>query len=452
MARLHILQVTELTLSDVAAGVAAGAFTPSDVVEAYLARIDAVEDRVQAWSDLDREGARAQAAALTAEAAGGRLWGPLHGVPIGIKDQFHVAGKVTQKASLQGPPRPEDATAVARLRAAGAVIMGKTYMPIDERRQPPTRNPWNLEHTPGGTSSGSGAAVGARMVPLALAEQTAGSGLRPAAYCGVDALKPTYGRISRFGLYPINWSHDHVGIIGLTMADIALVFSVIGGPDARDPSSRPEPPPMPDLSLSTIRPQRIGIIRNFFPERTEPEMLAAIEDSAERLKAAGARLVDVLLPRDFGMTWNVHRLIAGAEHFAFRSRHYFEADASVPASDRAASLVPSAYYLHAQRIRRHLWNELRESFADVAVLLMGAAPGGAPKGLKSTGSAQLLVPWSCLGYPAITINGGLSLGGLPLGLQLVALPMADYELMRAGAWAEAVLGRLPAPALDGGHR
>lgn len=435
--------ITQLTLADLAAAIAAGEMTPTEVADAYLARIDALEPRVQAWSHLDPDAVRADAADLTKEAGAGRFRGPLHGVPIGIKDEFHVAGAVTRMAGPQVQPR--DATAVERLRAAGAIIMGKTHMPV-EGEMPPTRNPWNLEHTPGGTSSGSGAAVAARMVPLALGEQTAGSNLRPAAFCGIEAIKPTYGRISRFGCYPFTWSHDHAGIIGLTMADIALVLSVIAGPDPRDRNSLPDPAPPADLDVASIRPPRIGVIENFFPEHTDAAMLDAIVKSAERFQAAGARVTRVRLPEDFGIIWTLHRVVGGPESLTLYSRRFAESP-DEPYSTRRllATLIPASYYLQAQRIRAYLWSALQEVFAEVDALLLSVAPGAAPRGFASTGETTMLIPWSCLGYPAITVNGGMSPEGLPLGLQLVGAPMEDYRLLRTGAWAETVLGRLPAP-------
>ncbi len=439
--------ITQLTVADIAAAVAGGALTPTEVAEAYLARIDRLEERVQAWSWLDRERVRAQAAALTDEAKAGRFRGPLHGVPIGVKDELHVAGVVTQMAGRDSAVQLEDATAIARLCAAGALIMGKTHMPVDGK-MPPTRNPWNLEHTPGGTSSGSGAAVAARMVPIALGEQTAGSNLRPAAFCGVEGFKPTYGRISRFGCSPFTWSHDHVGVIGLTMADMALVFAAIGGPDPSDRSALPDAPPSADLDVGSIRPPRIGVVRNFFPDLTEPVVQDALEKSGERMRAAGAQVVDFRLPDDFNIVWGLHRIIGGAESLTFHSRRYSHDFGSVFSTRHAASrFLPATYYLHAQRIRHHLWNLVQENFADVDALLMGVAPTPAPRGFASTGDTSLLIPWSCLGYPAITVNGGMSPDGLPIGLQLVARPMADYDLLRVGVWAEQALGRLPAPTL-----
>ena len=426
---------------------AGGELTPTEVVEAYLTRIDALDERIQAWSWLDRDGVLAQAATLTEEAKAGHLRGPLHGVPVGVKDEFHVAGAVTHMAGPNSGPQPQDATAVARLRAAGAVIMGKTHMPVDGR-MPPTRNPWNLEHTPGGTSSGSGAAVAARMVPIALGEQTAGSNLRPAAFCGVEGLKPTYGRISRFGCFPFTWSHDHVGLIGLTMADIALVMSAIAGPDPRDRTALSDPAPPADLDAARVRPPRIGLVRNFFPDLTEPVVQEAVERSAERMREAGANVVDAFLPEDFGIVWSLHRVIGGAESLTFHSRRYAHDFGSVFSTRHVASrFLPATYYLHAQRIRHFLWDRVQEIFGELDALLMGVAPTPPPRGLTSTGDTPLLIPWSCLGYPSITVNGGMSPDSLPIGLQLVARPMADYDLLRVGAWAEGALGRLPAPPL-----
>ena len=451
-------RLVELGVQELATGIAAGEISPVALVDALLAHTAAFDARVKAWSYLDAEDVRAQAATLAAEAAAGRLRGPLHGVPVGLKEQFAVRG-IPTRSDMQAPlgaPDPEDATAVARLRAEGAIIMGKLAM-VGASGPPPTRNPWNLEHTPGGSSSGSGAAVSARMVPVALGEQTAGSNLRPAAYCGVEALKPTYGRISRFGMFAMAWSHDHAGIIGRSMADIALVFSALAGPDPRDPTTLPDPLPPVDLDVGSLRPPRIGVVRNFFPERTEPVMQQSIDRSADLLRGAGAVVVDILLSPEFGLAWHGHMLVGGAEGATINARKdAAEAEAgTLPqkpmrnvASRELATLIPATYYLQAQRIRGWLRTKVREeAFADVDMLLMATAPGPAPTGIDGTGDWALLTPWSYLGYPAISLNGGLTPEGLPLGLQFVAPPLADTDLLRAGAWCEQVLGRLPAPPL-----
>lgn len=435
-----MLDLTELKVRELAAGVAKGDFTPSDILEASLARIMEYEDRVQAWTVVDWDGARAQALALDAEAAAGKLRGPLHGVPVAIKDEFHVAGFATAMKGPDAPIEPADATVVARLRAAGAIIVGKTTMPVDGV-MPPTRNPFNLEHTAGGTSSGSGAAVGARMVPFAIGEQTAGSNLRPAAFNGVGGLKPTYGRISRFGCVPFAWSRDHVGLMGLDMADIALVLSCVAGPDPLDPSALPDLPPPADLNMKDYGVPRIGVVKNFFPERTGASMQGAVEDAAKQFAEAGATVVEVMLPKEYELAWHGANAIS-AEGAAMH--------AGTPPSrpgQRASELLPATYYIQARRIRTWLTSLVTAMYADVDALLMAVAPEPAPKGLSSTGDASLLSPWSYLGFPAITVNNGITAENLPLGIQLVGAPKTDYELLRLGAWCEGVLGLLPAPMI-----
>jgi aspartyl-tRNA(Asn)/glutamyl-tRNA(Gln) amidotransferase subunit A len=442
----------EVYVRGIADAVAQGDLTPTDVFESVLERIEATEDKIHAWSQLDVVAARAQAETLTAEARAGKLRGPLHGVPVAIKEQFYVQGMPMLCRGTDAWIEPEDSTVVARLRAAGAIIVGKTNMPIDGKN-PPTRNPWNLMCTAGGSSSGSGAAVGARVVPLAIGEETGGSNLRPAAYCGVEAIRPTYGRISRFGCYPFTWSRDHPALIGLTMADMALVLSVVAGYDPKDPTTMSDPPTPADLKMSVYAPPHIGIVRNFFPERTEPVMQEAIDRSATRLSAAGAILTAVKLPAEYGLAWAAGSLVT-AENAAFtagrRAAQPATSGTAVGGNDwkhRATELIPATYYLQSRRARTWLIGKVQELFKamELDALLMAVAPGPAPMGLESTGDDSLLSPWSFLGFPAITVNGGLSPDGLPLGLQFVGAPRTEYELMRVGAWCSATLGRLSAP-------
>ena len=444
-------RVHEMGVRDIANAVAKGEMSPTDVAEAVINRINTLEPKVQAFSYLDIPRIREEARVLTEEATAGRLRGPLHGVPVGIKDEFHVQGMPTDFRDLPTRmPEPTDATPVARLRAAGAIIVGKTHMPVGGRI-PPTRNPWNLEHTAGGSSSGSGAAVGARIVPVAMAEQTVGSGMRPTAYCGVEAIKPTYGRISRYGCYPFAWSMDHPDIIGLTMEDIALVLSVVAGPDPKDPTALPDPAPSANLNLASVRPPRIGVIRNFYPDRSQPVMNQAVEKAAGRLRDAGAQVSDALFPEMFGAVWPAYQIVFGLEGAAFNYDRPPQATrpGAPPAigDRRPASLIPGTYYLHAQRIRYLLSTKVSSMFRDFDALLMTATPAPAPKGFATTGDASLLGPWSFLGNPTVTVNAGLSPDGLPIGLQLAGAPKDDYHLLQVGGWCSNALGRLPAPPL-----
>lgn len=451
----------ELTVVEAAARIGARHLSPVDYLECFLERSAALDGRLRAWSNLDADGAREQAKQLAAEAAAGHLRGPLHGIPFGFKEEFAVRG-LPDRSEPNGPEGPvalEDAAAVARLRQAGAIIMGKTYMP-GRTGNPPTRNPWNLEHTAGGTSSGSGAVVGARLAPVALGEQTFGSNLRPAAFCGVCGIKPTFGRASRTGMWAFSWSQDHPGVIGQSMADLALVLSVICGADPRDPCSRDVPPPPPELNPADIKPPRIGLVRNFFPERTDPAMQAMVEATARELAQAGAEVQDAWLPEEFGLVWHTHRLVLASEGSTLRARTEaqllaqgeqtsFAAGGS--ALRRLGELLPASYYLHAQRLRRVLIDLTTDWFRSQGLdaVITAVTPTAAPRGLESTGDPILLAPWSHLGFPAIALQSGQLTpeDGLPLAVQLGAPPMADYELLCAGAWIEGVLGRLRMPSL-----
>jgi aspartyl-tRNA(Asn)/glutamyl-tRNA(Gln) amidotransferase subunit A len=432
------------TVTGIASAVASGEVTPSEVLEAVLERIDATEPKIQAWSQLDADIARKEAELLTAETKAGKLRGPLHGVPVAIKEEFHVAGMPTLPRGPGAQPEPVDSTVVAKLRQAGAIIVGKTHMPI-AGAHPPTRNPWNLEHTPGASSSGSGAVVGARVVPLAVAEQTAGSALRPAAFCGVESVKPTYGRISRFGCFPFSWSLDTAGLIGLNMQDLALALSCVSGYDPLDPTSLADEPPPANLDLASVRPPRIGVVRNFFPERTLDYMNDAVDAGAKVLSNAGAEVHDFALPDDFDLTWKASKLVRGE----IEAMHAPKKAASPPDPSKMTGVefLPVTYFIQARRVRTWLINRLSAIFNDYDALLMASAPGEAPKGLASMGDPVLLEPWTFLGFPAIGLNGGLSPNGLPLGLQFVGGPREDYKLMQTGAWCERVLGTLPPPPL-----
>ncbi|MEK7216863.1 MAG: amidase, partial [Chloroflexota bacterium] len=276
-------QPFELTVAQIQTEIAVGQLSPVELVQSLLARAAAVDPKVQAWERLDPEGALA--AAHNAQAQLRHFPArPLEGVPVGIKDIFYTAGLRTAAgfAPFDGLVPDYDAAAVARLRDAGATILGKTVTTQFAFSDPPkTRNPWNQDRTPGGSSSGSGAAVAARLVPAALGSQTAGSVLRPAAYCGVVGFKPSFGRISRFGVLPLSWSLDHVGIIVRTVVDAALVYQAIAGPDARDPACLGLPVPnVTEAGHSPDAAPRLGLVLDFM-ERAEPE----VRDHLDRHRA-----------------------------------------------------------------------------------------------------------------------------------------------------------------------
>ena len=260
----------ELSLVDAAAQIREGSLSPVALAESLLARIDALDGDLQAWVTIDREAVLSTARQREAEVRQGGPLGLIHGVPVGLKDIYYTAGMLTACGSrVYGDFVPDfDATSVAKIKAAGGIVLGKAVTTEFATSDPsPTHNPWNLEHTPGGSSSGSSAAVAARMVPAALGSQTGGSTCRPAAYNGIVGLKPTYGRISRYGVVPVSWSLDHVGILTRTVADAALMLAVLSGEDDNDPGSLRHP--VPDFSAQmaeTNRPPRIGLVRQYYQD------------------------------------------------------------------------------------------------------------------------------------------------------------------------------------------
>jgi aspartyl-tRNA(Asn)/glutamyl-tRNA(Gln) amidotransferase subunit A len=408
--------------------IAEGALSPEDLLEACLARIAAREGEIRAWAHVDEAGARAVARERGAEARAGRRRGPLHGVPVGIKDIFHVAGMTTTcgAAPVFHVAAREDAVAVTRLRAAGAIILGKTHTTEFAYFEPgPTRNPWNLAHTPGGSSSGSAAAVAARMVPLALGTQTVGSVLRPAAYCGVVGFKGTHGLIPAEGVVPLAWSLDHVGIFARAVADVALA----AGPLAGRPLEAA--PRAPRLALA---PELV--------ERAAPETARAVHAAAARLAAAGATVEHVKLPASFAEVHAAGRGVLEAEAAAYHEALHREHAAAYRPRTReliAGGLARAAVaYVRDQRARLAFREEVMPLLAAYDALLSPTAPATAPEGLGSTGDPWFCAPWSFAGVPACSLPIGVS-RGLPQAVQLVAAAERDADLLAVAAWCERVL-------------
>src|SRR4030043_95535 len=290
-----------LTLSEMITKIRRRKLSPVKLLESLLQRIDSLEPSLQAWVTIDRQSILQEAHRRQNEIARGGIRGPLHGIPIGVKDIYYTAGvKTTGGSKIMADFIPDhDATAVERLKKAGAIILGKTATTEFAFADPaPTRNPWNLKHTPGGSSSGSAAAVSALMCPAALGSQTGGSVLRPAAYCGVVGLKPTYGRISRYGVFPLGWTLDHVGVLTRSVKDAAILLGILAGYDPKDRTTSPEP--VPDYLrafTSTRRPPRIGVVRDFYREKAAGYVWRHTEKVLARLKKAGARLEEAKMPR-----------------------------------------------------------------------------------------------------------------------------------------------------------
>lgn len=433
-----------LSASEAARLIREGVISSGQLVEACLARVREVDEQVQAWTFLDQDYALAQARALDQLRLEGKPIGPLHGVPVGIKDIFDTADMPTENGSVlcAGRTPSRDATAVAMLRAAGAVIMGKTVTTEFAYFSPgKTRNPHNPEHTPGGSSSGSAAAVAMEMVPLALGSQTNGSTIRPAAFCGVLGFKPTHGLISRHGVLTLSRTLDHVGLFARTVEDIALLAEQLVGYDERDPDTRPRAR-IPFIEVAAGEPPlppMFAFVKTPHWERTDE---TTKEGFAELIEDLGERVEEIELFPSAAEAWEWHRTIMDAEMAANLEREYEKGRDRL--SEPLRALLARGREVRAidyQRARSRI-QPMYESFVELFeqrydAILTPAAAGGAPKGLASTGDPSFCTLWTLCGMPAVSVPLLQSANGLPIGVQLVGPRDGDARLLRTARWLAA---------------
>ena len=403
-----------------------GAITAEALARACLERIAAEEPRVEAWEFLDPELALAQARRID---AAGRP-GPLRGLPVGVKDIIDTADMPTARGSaLFAGRRPaEDAACVAALRRAGGLVLGKTVTTELAYFTPgKTRNPRDPSRTPGGSSSGSAAAVAAGMVPAALGTQTAGSIIRPASFCGVVGFKPSHGLFSLAGVSPFAPSLDTLGFLARSAADLPLLARALGADLAR-----PAPP----------RPPRMGLCRTEGWAAAAPESRAAVEGGAERLRAAGADVAQADDGPFRGLTEAQRTVMAfeAAEALAELRPQLARLGPELQEILRQGEATPRAAYDGARARAEAARRRLPELFGRFDVLLTASAPGEAPEGLSSTGDPALNRIWTLLGLPCASLPCAEGPHGLPVGVQLVGPPGGDAALLAAAIWAEGALG------------
>lgn len=428
-----------------------------DLVRACLERIEALDGRVRAWVRVAGGRALAEARALDDELRDGRARGPLHGVPIAVKDIFYTEGLETEAGSelLEGFVPDRDAAAVARLRRAGAIVLGKTTTSELAMMAPTeTANPWDLECTPGGSSAGSAAAVAARMCPGALGSQTGGSTGRPAAYCGVVGLKPSYGRISVDGVIPVSFSLDHVGLLTRSVLDAALLLQAVAGPDPADPlcSERPVPDYAGGLERRAARPPVLGLVRAYFLERADPEMRRTTEVAADVLRTAGAEVRPVELPASFEGVHGHFTTLLTAEAAAVHADRFGEGLDRYRPETRAlierGRALDAARYARARRHQIGFRRDALEMFRTADVLLTPGTPSTAPRDRTTTGPPSFQVPWSYAGLPSVALPAVVTGAGLPAGIQLVGRPFGEADLLGAARWCEDRLGFDAAPRCE----
>ena len=447
-----------MTAAAAARAIAAGELSPVELMKALLARIARLDPKLNVFIRLDGDAAMAAARAAEAEIASGRSRGPLHGVPVGIKDIIDVAGLPTTCHSklLIDNVAAADAVCVSHLRGAGAIVLGKLSThefaiggPSFDLPWPPARNPWNPDHHPGGSSSGSGSGVAAGLFPMALGSDTGGSVRNPASACGIVGLKPTYGLVSRRGVFPLSFTLDHIGPLTRTVTDNALMLDVLAGHDPLDPGSAAVPSGRYASGLERgVRGMRIGFIRHFHETDVpaDPEVAAGLEQAARTLQSLGAQISDVRLPTlgEFGA---VNRVILQSEAWAIHGPWLRERPGDYGRLARRR-LLPGAFisagdYVQAARRRLEMIAAVEAALREVDVLLCASAmdpPSRIEDAAETerTYPRQARTPFNVTGHPALAMMAGLSSGGLPLSLQLVGRNFAEATLFQvARAWERA---------------
>ncbi len=421
--------IHSMTATDAARAMRAGRLTAEALVTACLERIAARDRELAAWVHLGADAALARARELDREPARG----PLHGVPVGIKDIFDTADMPTEHGSpiYRGNRPRADAAAVALLRRSGCIILGKTATAEFANMHPPaTRNPRNQAHTPGGSSSGSAAAVADGMVPLALGTQTAGSVIRPAAFCGVIGFKPSFGSINRAGVKPVSESLDTVGLFANNVEDAAVALGLLS--DRR----------IPDFEAA-IAPPRIGFVRTGHWHDADAATRAALESAAVKLAAAGAKVSDASLPPAAEALFEEQVRIMNFEAARALAWEFDNHRAAISVTLRARLEDGWATSREQYDGARQVARDARRQFADLMrefdLLMTPSAQGEAPHGLASTGNSLFNRVWTLLGVPCLTLPWGTGANGLPLGIQLVSSAGQDATLLTGARWVERTL-------------
>jgi Asp-tRNA(Asn)/Glu-tRNA(Gln) amidotransferase A subunit family amidase len=441
------------TIHEVAAAIRRGELTPVELLEQCLARIDLLEEKVRAWAYLDRDGAREQAERLTQELKTGQDRGPLHGIPIGVKDIIDVFDMPTGCGSKlwANSYARRDATVVARLRQAGAVILGKTVTTAYASFDPPvTRNPWDLTKTPGGSSSGSAAAVACGMCLGALASQTGGSITRPAAYCGVCSIKPTYGRVSVDGVLPLAPSMDHIGAMANCVRDLALLLQ----PVARTESTLEAPAPYhyhAEIEAPSLyeRRKQLAALPDFFPGRADRAMAAAYAKFREVTAGAGWSWNTLPLPPSWAEVPTNHHIVMGVEAAAYHAERMRHRPDDYP--PRISSLIESGLACPAPRFARVLKHlelfrdEIETAFADSWHTFATPATVGPAPAADTTGDPVFNSPWSYAGLPTVSLPIAWTDNGLPLAVQLIGRQWCEDDVLAVAALLEETISFTPRP-------
>ncbi len=450
------LDVNGLTIAHAMRALRARELSPLELTEAYLARIAELDPRVNAYITVTSERARVDARRATDELEAGRARGPLHGIPIALKDLYGTAGiRTTAGAKIHADHVPvEDCTVARRLRDAGTILLGKLNtheyaygVTTNNPHFGPTRNPWNLEHIPGGSSGGSGAAIAAGLATATTGTDTGGSIRMPASVCGVVGLKPTYGRVSKAGVFPLSYLFDHAGPITRTVEDAALVLNAIAGYDPADPATvRTAVDDYTEALAGGVRGLRIGVPRPYFFAQLDDEVATAVERALDELRSLGAEVRDVEVPDvEAGLNAVFALVLAEAQEIHAHSLNARPGDLGEDVRGILTSATPDAPLLmSALRARDALCASMRGALEAVDLLATPTTPivaarigqetiryGGVEESILMA-MIRCTAPFNATGLPALSLPCGFTRAGLPVGLQLVGRPFDESTVLRAG--------------------
>jgi aspartyl-tRNA(Asn)/glutamyl-tRNA(Gln) amidotransferase subunit A len=441
-----------LTIREAGRLLQSGKLSPVELTRAFLHRIERLDAQLQSYITVLSDRALSEARHAEAEILRGAYRGPLHGIPIALKDLYDTQGiRTTASSRVMANRIPaEDATTTARLAAAGGILLGKLAMhefalggPDPTCGFPLARNPWNLDHIPGGSSSGSGTAVAAGLCMGSLGSCTGGSIRGPASYCSIVGLKPTYGRVSRYGVVPLSWTLDHCGPMTWTVEDAAIMLQAIAGYDAKDPTSSRAP--VPDYAtalIEDVKGMTIGVPRHFFfadDPHIDREILAVVETALKTLQELGARVIEVNIP-SLHYAGATQPVIMLSEAFAYHARKLRskpeEFGDMVRARFRMGALFTSGEYVQAQRVRNVIKREFANALQQVDLIASPTMSNPAPafQGIDVMTTARVpsfTGPYNLTGMPAISVPCGFTSKGLPVGLQLAGKPFDEPTVFRA---------------------
>ena len=451
-----LTQLTAARLSDL---MTARQVSPVEATEAYLRRIESIDPSLKAYLTVAADSALEQARQAERDFSAGIRRGPMQGVPVALKDQIWTTDMPTTNGStlLRDHIPPEDATVVSKLKAGGAVILGKVNMGefagagMFRRSFEPTLNPWNPGRTPGGSSSGSAAAAAARLCATALGEDTGGSIRSPASWCGVAGLRPTWGLVSRFGVFAGGWSMDALGPMARTVEDCAITLSAIAGPDPRDPyTSTAEVPDYREALNGDVRGLRVGIVKEFtLGDFVDPEVQSAVLKAAEEMGSMGAKLRDVSIPlAAYGnlIMWGMLYVEATAIYREWARHSLLDEDEELPITYLVGSVMPASLYYKAQKLRELMRRQVMKALEEVDVLISPtvatvARPVDEIQALDSKEAVMdhlvrplfIMTPaYPLAGIPGISVTCGYSSSeeGMPIGLQIGGRPFDEATVLR----------------------